>query len=70
MPSEQIKILVLGCGNAEFSEDLYDDGFHNVTNVDLSSVVIHQMKERNEERRPRMQFIVMDITDMSKFESN
>ena len=70
MPSEQIKILVLGCGNAEFSEDLYDDGFHNVTNVDLSSVVIHHMKERNEERRPRMQFIVMDITDMSKFESN
>lgn len=34
------KILVLGCGNAEFSEDLYDDGFHNVYNIDISSVVI------------------------------
>lgn len=34
------KILILGCGNAEFSEDLYDDGFHNVFNIDISSVVI------------------------------
>lgn len=41
------KILVLGCGNAEFSEDLYDDGFHNVYNIDISSVVIEQMKDRN-----------------------
>jgi EEF1A lysine methyltransferase 4 len=34
------KILVLGCGNAEFSEDLYDDGFHFIYNIDISSVVI------------------------------
>jgi hypothetical protein len=34
------RILVLGCGNAEFSEDLYDDGFHKIHNIDISSVVI------------------------------
>ena len=34
------KILVLGCGNANFSEDLYDAGYHNIWNVDISSVVI------------------------------
>jgi len=34
------KILVLGCGNAEFSEELYDDGFHFIYNIDISSVVI------------------------------
>lgn len=34
------KILVLGCGNACFSEDLYDDGYKNITNIDISSVVI------------------------------
>jgi len=34
------KILVLGCGNAEFSEDLYDDGYHFIYNIDISSVVI------------------------------
>ena len=40
MPSKDIRILVLGCGNAEFSEDLYDDGYTNVVNVDISQVVI------------------------------
>ena len=70
MPTKQIKILILGCGNAEFSEDLYDDGYHNVVNIDISTVVIRQMKERNAEARPSMDYIVMDITDMSEFESN
>jgi len=25
--NKEHKILILGCGNAKFSEDLYDDGF-------------------------------------------
>ena len=70
MPTKDIKILVLGCGNAEFSEDLYDDGYHNIVNVDISSVVIRQMSQRNSQVRPGMVWKVMDITDMSDFESN
>ena len=70
MANKDMRILVLGCGNAEFSEDLYDDGYTNVVNVDISSVVIKQMKERNAELRPKMQWLVMDITDMSAFDSN
>ena len=40
MPHKDMKILVLGCGNAEFSEDLYDAGFKNQLNIDISSVCI------------------------------
>ncbi len=40
MNNKDIRILVLGCGNAEFSEDIYDDGYKNIVNVDISSVVI------------------------------
>ena len=47
---KDMKILVIGCGNAKFSEDLYDDGFENVVNNDISSVVIAKMKERNKEK--------------------
>ena len=43
MNNKDIRILVLGCGNAEFSEDIYDDGYKNIVNVDISSVVIKQM---------------------------
>ena len=34
------KILVLGCGNANFSEDLYDAGYENVWNIDISPACI------------------------------
>ena len=34
------KILILGCGNANLSEDLYDDGYHHIWNIDISSVCI------------------------------
>jgi EEF1A lysine methyltransferase 4 len=35
-----VKILNLGCGNSVLPEELYDKGFKNVYNVDISSVVI------------------------------
>lgn len=38
-----MRILNLGCGNSTLSEELYDIGFTNVYNVDISPVVIEQM---------------------------
>lgn len=45
------KVLVLGCGNAEFSEDMYDDGYPNIYNIDISEHCIKAMKERNAQRK-------------------
>ena len=47
------KILNLGCGNAEFSENMYDDGYKNIYNIDISENVINYMLERND-KRPEM----------------
>jgi len=58
------KILVLGCGNAEFSENLYDDGFENIDNCDISPIVIEQMKARNVTRK-KMKYEVMDVRKMT-----
>ena len=58
------KILVLGCGNAEFSENMYDDGFHTIENCDISSTVIDQMKVRNASR-VEMTYSVMDVMKMT-----
>lgn len=58
------KILVVGCGNAEFSEHMYDAGYPNIYNVDISSVVIEQMRERNK-NRAQMVYEVMDCTNMT-----
>lgn len=56
------KVLVIGCGNSELSEQLYDVGYQDIVNIDISEVVIKQMKERNATRRPQMSFLKMDMT--------
>ncbi|XP_036129255.1 eEF1A lysine and N-terminal methyltransferase isoform X2 [Molossus molossus] len=58
------KVLVIGCGNSELSEQLYDVGYQDIVNIDISEVVIKQMKERNANRRPQMSFLKMDMTQM------
>jgi ubiquinone/menaquinone biosynthesis C-methylase UbiE len=59
---EKSQILILGCGNAEFSEDMYKDGFENIFNIDISSICIEQMKERN--KNTKMLYEVMDVRDL------
>ena len=60
----EYKILVTGCGNAEFSEKLYDAGYKHIWNNDISKAVITQMKERNNSR-PEMHWEVMDVCEMN-----
>lgn len=48
------KILIVGCGNSTLSEDLYEIGYHNITNVDFSEILINQQKEKNRVKRPEL----------------
>jgi hypothetical protein len=45
------KIINLGCGNSEFCEAMYDDGYKNIHNIDICDNVIDFMKERNLSRK-------------------
>ncbi|KAK3025335.1 hypothetical protein RJ639_043844, partial [Escallonia herrerae] len=40
------RVLVVGCGNSAFSEGMVDDGYRDVVNVDISSVVIEAMQKK------------------------
>lgn len=58
---------MVGCGNALLSEEMYDDGYYHITNIDISNVVIKQMKHRNSKKRPLMEYIQADVTkDLAK----
>ena len=70
LTDKDMHILVIGCGNARFSEDLYDDGFQNIVNNDISPAVIKHMTARNAESRPKMKWVVMDVTEMNSLEDN
>lgn len=61
-------ILITGCGNSSLSADLYDVGFSNITNIDVSEVAIKQMKNINAQRT-KMKFICMDALNTS-FQNN
>ncbi|XP_067388574.1 eEF1A lysine and N-terminal methyltransferase isoform X1 [Emydura macquarii macquarii] len=58
------KVLVVGCGNSELSEQMYDVGYQDIVNVDISEVVINQMRERNAQKRPKMSYLLMDMLQM------
>ncbi|TDG40126.1 hypothetical protein AWZ03_013447 [Drosophila navojoa] len=59
------KILMLGCGNSKLSMDMYDAGYRDITNIDISSVAVKKMIDLNAKTRPDMKFIKMDATKMS-----
>jgi len=54
------KILQLGCGNSQLALDLYNDGFEDVTNIDVSEVVIDKMRLKY----PFLKFVKMDMTNL------
>ena len=68
IPKETGQILNLGCGNSEFAEDMYNDGYKNIKNIDISHNVIKTMAERNKDKEG-MIYEVMDVRDL-KYEDN
>jgi len=66
---ENGKILNLGCGNSKICENMYDDGYKYIYNIDISHNVINTMTERNKIKRPNIKFEVMDVRDL-KYENN
>ncbi|EYU33097.1 hypothetical protein MIMGU_mgv1a012758mg [Erythranthe guttata] len=59
-------ILVVGCGNSAFSEGMVEDGYDEVVNVDISSVVIEAMQNKYS-TCPHLKYMMMDVRDMSAF---
>ena len=57
-----LQVLVVGCGNSELSEQMYDVGYKHLTNIDISETVVNHMNQRNAERRPGLTFQQMDAT--------
>ncbi|KAK8823835.1 hypothetical protein WA538_001125 [Blastocystis sp. DL] len=57
-------ILFTGCGSSRLSRDMYCDGFHNLTAIDISEVAIRQCQERDKEY-PQIKYQAMDCFQMT-----
>jgi hypothetical protein len=74
-PAMNSRILVIGCGNSEFSHDMYDGGYKCIRNQDYSSIVIEEMKSKNnitsnsnDNKRPGMLWDLGDMTHMPEYQ--
>ena len=55
---------MVGCGNSQLSADLYDVGYRNIVNIDISDTVIQQMVSKHKKQRPDMKFVQMDVMNV------
>lgn len=63
-------ILIVGCGNSKLSENMYNDNFQNITNIDISEIVIEKMNNiKKIKQMDNMKYLEMDATRMN-FENN
>ena len=44
---------------------MYDDGFNNIANIDISFTVIKQMQELYKDKYPNMPYKQMDVRSLS-----
>jgi EEF1A lysine methyltransferase 4 len=67
---ENLKVLIVGCGNAPFSADLYQSGLtHNIVNTDYSKTVIATMRAKHAASCPKMTWLVVDMLELDDMES-
>ncbi|XP_022953338.1 methyltransferase-like protein 13 [Cucurbita moschata] len=64
--STSASVLMVGCGNAVMSEDMVNDGYEDIMNVDISSVAVDIMR-RKHQFIPQLKYMEMDVRDMSFF---
>lgn len=64
LPTQVSSVLNIGCGNSRLAEELYNDGYGNIMNIDISQVLIDKMR-RNFAEHAGLKFKQMDITHMT-----
>lgn len=63
------RALIIGCGNSALGEGMVADGYQDVVNIDISSVVIEAM-QRKYQNNQKLKYVQMDARDMSNFVSD
>jgi len=60
------RILMVGAGNSRLSEEMYNDGYKTITNIDISNVVVDAMSQKYA-NLAGMVYKVLDVTNMGEF---
>lgn len=58
------RILNVGSGNSRLSEEMFEEGYANITNIDISNVCIKAMKDKYKEKGENFKYLLMDVKAM------
>ena len=54
----------MGAGNSRLSEEMYEEGYNTITNIDISNVCVKAMKEKYKEKGENFKYLLMDVKAM------
>ncbi|KAJ5070127.1 s-adenosyl-l-methionine-dependent methyltransferases superfamily protein [Anaeramoeba ignava] len=60
---KSMKILQIGCGTSNFAKKLYQKGFSEITNIDISETAIEKMKKKYQNLS--IKFEIMDTRNLT-----
>lgn len=59
------RVLNVGAGNSRLSEEMFDEGYETITNVDISQAVTKTMYEKFKDKGgPNFKYLQMDVRAM------
>lgn len=58
------RILNVGAGNSRLSEEMFEEGYTSITNIDVSNVCIKAMKEKYKDKPENFKYLLMDVKAM------
>eukprot|EP00657_Telonema_sp_P-1_P002309 TRINITY_DN15400_c0_g1_i1.p1 TRINITY_DN15400_c0_g1~~TRINITY_DN15400_c0_g1_i1.p1 ORF type:complete len:185 (+),score=73.83 TRINITY_DN15400_c0_g1_i1:91-645(+) len=64
---QEARILIVGCGNSRFSQQMFDAGYKDITSIDISEVCIKNMTSVYSKHSPDLKWVKMDVRDMREF---
>ena len=62
---ENAQILIVGCGTSRLHEEMYDEGFQNITSIDSCYTAIKMCQEIYKDDYPNFVFRQMDVRSMA-----
>ena len=58
------QVLIVGCGSSRMTEEMYEDGYQNITSIDLSYSAVKLQQEEYKERYSNLTFKQMDVRNL------
>lgn len=59
------RILNVGAGNSRLSEEMAEEGYSNITNIDICGLVVKAMGEKYKEKGDVLKYQQMDVRAMN-----